>query len=75
MKKIKGSKILVLNALQKQDHISHFTLAEAIDIANEVGADKTYFIHLSHRMGTHAAIENELPENILIAHDGLTLKL
>ena len=75
MQKIRGTKILVLNALQKQDHISHFTLEEAIEVAKEVGAERTYFIHLSHRMGTHASIEAELPENIFLAYDGLTLKL
>lgn len=75
MEQIKGSRVLVLNALQKQDHISHFTLSEAISVAKEVGAETTYFTHLSHRMGRHADIERELPENILLAFDGLTLFL
>jgi phosphoribosyl 1,2-cyclic phosphate phosphodiesterase len=73
--KIRGSEVLVLNALQKQDHISHFTLPEAVEIAREVGAGTTYFIHLSHRMGRHGDIEEELPDNIRLAYDGLTITL
>jgi phosphoribosyl 1,2-cyclic phosphate phosphodiesterase len=71
IEKIKGSKILVLNALQKQDHISHFTLSQAIDMAQRVGAEKTYFTHISHRLGLHHEIQKELPENIELAWDGL----
>lgn len=71
--KIKGSKILVINALQKQYHISHFTLDEAIAFAEEMGAEKTYFTHISHRLGTHQAISAMLPPNIALAYDGLKL--
>jgi phosphoribosyl 1,2-cyclic phosphate phosphodiesterase len=73
--KIKGSKILVINALQKQYHISHFTFDEAIAFANELGADKTYFTHISHRLGTHCAISAVLPPNIELAYDGLKLNI
>jgi phosphoribosyl 1,2-cyclic phosphate phosphodiesterase len=71
--KIKGTKTLVINALQKQSHISHFTLDEAIDFANEVGAEKTYLTHISHRLGTHFEVSKELPVNIELAYDGLKL--
>jgi phosphoribosyl 1,2-cyclic phosphate phosphodiesterase len=71
--KIKGSKILVINALQKQTHISHFTLDEAIDFANEIGAETTYLTHISHRLGKHQDISAELPPNIL-AYDGWKFK-
>src|SRR6202012_849554 len=54
--KIKGTKTLVVNALQQQSHISHFTLDEALAFAAEIGAEKTYFTHISHRLGTHEAI-------------------
>lgn len=74
-KKIKGSKILVLNALQKQPHISHFTLDEAISLANELGAEKTYFTHISHRLGLHSEVSKELPENVELAWDGLKLTI
>jgi len=71
--KLKGTKTLVINALQKQTHISHFTLAEAIDFANEIGAEKTYLTHISHRLGKHFDISKELPANIELAYDGLKI--
>lgn len=73
--KIKGTKILVINALQKEPHISHFTLDEAIAFANKVGAEQTYFTHMSHNLGLHSEIENELPANIKLAYDGLSFEL
>jgi phosphoribosyl 1,2-cyclic phosphate phosphodiesterase len=71
--KIKGSKILVINALQRQEHISHFTLDEAIAFAESIGAEKTYFTHISHRLGKHADVSNVLPPNIELAYDGLKI--
>ncbi len=73
--KIRGSKILVVNALQKETHISHFNLDQAIAFAQDVNAEHTYFTHISHKMGLHADVEKELPENISIAYDGLTIEL
>jgi phosphoribosyl 1,2-cyclic phosphate phosphodiesterase len=73
--KIKGSKILVINALQKENHISHFTFDEAIAFANKVGAETTYFTHMSHNLGLHADIEKELPSHIKLAHDGLSFEV
>ncbi|MGB4775316.1 MAG: MBL fold metallo-hydrolase [Daejeonella sp.] len=73
--KIKGSKVLVINALQKEAHLSHFTLNEAIAFAREINADKTYLTHLSHRLGTHQSISEELPPGIELAYDGLTLEV
>lgn len=73
--KIKGSRVLVLNALQKGPHISHFTLGEAIELAKEIGAGKTYFTHISHKLGTHREVEAELPPHMHLAYDGLNLVL
>jgi phosphoribosyl 1,2-cyclic phosphate phosphodiesterase len=73
--KIKGSKVLVLNALQKAPHISHFTLDEAIALAQELKADQTYFTHISHKLGTHRDVSAQLPENIYLAYDGQQLTL
>jgi phosphoribosyl 1,2-cyclic phosphate phosphodiesterase len=73
--KIKGSKILVINALQRQSHISHFTLDEAIAFAQEIGAEQTYFTHISHRLGKHADVSAELPANIFLAYDGLQITI
>lgn len=73
--KIRGSKVLVINALQKEKHISHFTLDEAIVFAKDIGAEKTYLTHISHRLGKHGDISNELPAGIELAYDGLRLQL
>ena len=73
--KLKGSKILVLNALQKQEHLSHFTFQEAIDFALEIGAETTYFTHISHRLGKHADVAAELPPGIELAYDRLKLSI
>lgn len=73
--KIKGTKILVVNALQKEEHVSHFTLGEAISFAENIGAEMTYFTHMSHNLGKHADIEAELPANIRLAYDGLQIEL
>lgn len=74
-KKLKGSKVLVLNALRKSEHISHFTLDQAVAIASEIGAEQTYLIHMSHQMGLHAEVDSELPEGINLAYDGLAVTL
>lgn len=73
--KIKGSDILVINALQKEKHISHFTLDEALELAAEIGAKKTYLTHISHRLGTHAEVSKQLPEGVFLAYDGLELDI
>jgi phosphoribosyl 1,2-cyclic phosphate phosphodiesterase len=73
--KIRGSKVLVLNALQKTHHISHFTLEQAIEMAQRIGAEKTYLTHISHKLGLHAEVEKELPENVFLAWDGLKISL
>jgi phosphoribosyl 1,2-cyclic phosphate phosphodiesterase len=70
---LEGTEILVLNALQKEAHISHFTLDQAIEQALRIGAKKTYFTHISHHLGLHNEVEKELPEGIFLAYDGLKL--
>jgi phosphoribosyl 1,2-cyclic phosphate phosphodiesterase len=71
--KIRGSEVLVLNALRKQQHISHFTLGEAVDMVQELRIPLAYFTHMSHQIGLHADIEAELPDTIHLAWDGLVL--
>lgn len=73
--KIRGTKVLVVNALQMEDHISHFTVAEAIAFAQDIGAGITYFTHISHNMGKHEDVERELPANIRLGYDGLVINL
>ena len=71
--KIKGSKVLVLNALRREEHISHFTFQEAIDLAQELEVEQAYFTHISHQLGLHEQVSEELPTNIFLAYDGLQL--
>lgn len=75
IEKIMGTEILVVNALQRDSHISHFTLEEAVAFAQRVGARQTYFTHISHRLGLHAEVQRELPPGIFLAYDGLVLEI
>ncbi len=73
--KLKGTKVLALNALQREKHLSHFNLEEALEVASRVGAEQTYFIHISHKLGLHKTVEKELPESVALAYDGLAIEL
>lgn len=75
IQKLKGTKVLVLNALQREKHVSHFNLPEALAMAQKIGAEKTYFTHISHKLGLHKQIEKELPSSIALAYDGLNVTL
>ncbi len=74
IEKLKGVKTLVLNALRHEPHLSHFTLKEAIEIAQEIGAENTYFTHISHQLGKHKEIDPTLPEGMHLAYDGLSIE-
>jgi phosphoribosyl 1,2-cyclic phosphate phosphodiesterase len=71
--KVRGSEILVVNALRKEKHISHFNLEEAIALVRELQIPRAYFTHISHQLGSHATISETLPEGIHLAYDGLIL--
>lgn len=73
--KIRGSKVVVLSALQKKSHLSHFNLEQAIDMVKELEIPQAYFIHMGHRMGLHRDIEEELPAGMELAYDGLQIEL
>jgi phosphoribosyl 1,2-cyclic phosphate phosphodiesterase len=73
--KIRGSSTIVLNALRKEKHISHFALSEAVDLVNELQIPNAYFTHISHQLGLHALVDADLPNGIHLAYDGLQLKL
>ncbi|MGB3152204.1 MAG: MBL fold metallo-hydrolase [Maribacter sp.] len=75
IEKIKGSKILVVNALRMEPHHSHFNLEEALAFVRKVNPEKAYFTHISHLLGFHAEVEQNLPENVHLAYDNLTLTL
>ncbi len=70
---LKGTETLVVSALRKEKHISHFTLAEAIELVEKLEVKQAYFTHISHQLGLHNEIEKELPSNMHLAYDGLTL--
>lgn len=74
MNKIYGSKYLVINALQKEEHISHFTLAEALEVVEKVKPEKAFLTHISHKLGKHRFVSEELPENVELAFDGLQIE-
>jgi phosphoribosyl 1,2-cyclic phosphate phosphodiesterase len=71
--KIRGSEVMVVNALRKQKHISHFNLEEAIDLSKELNIPQAYFTHISHQLGKHADISKELKNGTALAYDGLEL--
>lgn len=73
MEKIRGTKILVLNALRKEPHYSHFNLQEALEIVKEINPEQAYFTHISHYLGLHEEVEQELPDNVHLAYDGLQI--
>ena len=75
IEKIKGTKVLVVNALREEPHYSHFNLSEAIDFVKKIKPEKTYFTHISHLMGFHAEVEKNLPPNVHLAYDTLTITI
>lgn len=75
IEKAKGSKVLVLNALRLQEHISHFNLEQALDMIEVMQPEHAYLTHISHLFGTHSEIEKMLPENVFVAYDGLKIDL
>lgn len=71
---IRGSKILVLNALRKSEHISHFNLEQALQVVEELQPERAYFTHISHLLGKHSEVSRELPPNVELAYDGLQVE-
>lgn len=71
--KLKNLNVLVLNALRKEKHISHFTLEEALEVIHELKPRKAYITHISHQLGLHAEVSRELPPHVELATDGLQL--
>ncbi|HLT49151.1 MAG TPA: MBL fold metallo-hydrolase [Aequorivita sp.] len=75
IEKVKGTKVLVINALREEPHYSHFNISEALDFVEKVKPEKTYFTHISHLMGFHEDVEKKLPENVHLAYDTLTITI
>jgi phosphoribosyl 1,2-cyclic phosphate phosphodiesterase len=72
--KLYGVKYLIINALRKEKHISHFSLREAMDFIREISPKKAFITHISHQMGCHADVSKELPPGITLAYDGLSFQ-
>ncbi len=71
---IKYSKVLVLNALRREKHVSHFNLDDALKLIEELKPEKAYFTHISHQLGLHDEVNNELPSHVRCAYDGLRIE-
>ena len=71
MEKIKGSKVLILNALRKQTHPTHYNVEQALAVVASLGIPTVYFTHFSHQIGLHDELEASLPKGIHLAYDGL----
>jgi phosphoribosyl 1,2-cyclic phosphate phosphodiesterase len=75
MQKIRGSRIVVINALRREPHVSHFNLDEAIEILNQARPETAYLTHISHQLGKHRDVNAELPQGIRCAYDGMVLEM
>lgn len=71
--KVRGSKLMVVNALRREPHLSHFTLSEAVTLVQDLGVPEAYFTHISHQLGKYTDVSQELPAGIHLAYDGLQL--
>jgi len=73
--KIKGSEIFVLNALHYDEHISHFTVPQAVEIMHKIKPRQGFLVHMSHRLGLHAEEEQKLPDFVRFSYDGMKLEI
>ncbi len=75
LEKMRGAKVLVINALRKAKHFSHFSLPEALEVIARVQPRQAFITHISHEMGRHADVQKELPEGVQLACDNLTIEI
>ena len=75
IEKIKGTRVLVVNALRISKHISHFNLKEALSFINEIKPEVAYLTHISHLMGRTEDVEKQLPDQVMLAYDGLQVDI
>jgi phosphoribosyl 1,2-cyclic phosphate phosphodiesterase len=74
-KKLQNLEVLIVNALRIQEHPTHLNLEEALDFVKDIQPKRTYFTHISHRLGFHNEVEKELPENVFLSYDGLQVEV
>src|SRR5699024_2844607 len=75
IEKIKGTRVLVVNALRREPHLTHFNLEEALEFIKKVNPEKAYFTHISHLLGFHEEVEKNLPNHIHLAFDNLKITI
>ncbi len=75
LEKLKGVKVMVINALRRQKHFSHFSLPEALEVIDKVQPEQAYLTHISHEMGLHSEVEKTLPEGVFLAYDNLEVEI
>lgn len=73
--RIRDCDVLVINALRRKEHHSHFNLEQAIEMSEKINARRTYLLHISHHLGLHEEVAKELPANVFLAYDGLELDI
>lgn len=73
--KLKHLKVLIVNSLRKEEHPTHFNLEQSLRFAEKIGAEHTYFTHISHSMGFHHQVQSELPANVFLAYDNLVIEV
>lgn len=74
IEKFRGIDVLVINALRREKHVSHFTLDEALAVIEAAGPKRAYLTHISHQLGLYEEVGRELPKNVFLAYDGLKIK-
>lgn len=74
-RQLEGTRILVINALRREPHVSHFTVTEALEVIKKVNPAMAYLTHISHQLGMHEEVNAELPENVVCAYDGLEIEV
>jgi phosphoribosyl 1,2-cyclic phosphate phosphodiesterase len=75
LEKLRDLDILVINALRKEEHISHYSLGQALNLISDVKPGKAYLTHISHQMGFYNEVQSELPDNVFLAYDGLEVEI
>jgi phosphoribosyl 1,2-cyclic phosphate phosphodiesterase len=75
VEKLKGVKVLVINALREEPHHSHFSLQDALDFVTLVQPERAYLTHISHVLGFHEVVQKKLPPNVFLAYDNLEISV
>ncbi|HSP82103.1 MAG TPA: MBL fold metallo-hydrolase [Gillisia sp.] len=75
IEKLRGVKVLVVNALRQEPHHSHFCLPDALEFIDDIKPERAYLTHISHVMGFHEEVQASLPENVFLAYDNLKITI